>query len=288
MALSRTYRHIRCMHPCSLVRKQSRLLHFSCVKMMSIDTSNSVDPCTDFKKQNIPPFVKDLFIGKFNKALLSYAEILDDERYLNLESKVEQLRSFLDKNANVIEQIDKTSKIHPDLVNSLKRSGMFGMSVPSQEDQDTMFFTEIGRFYEEFGDSLALADLLVTNESLGVRPLVLHADQSQRSQYLGKLRSGETRVAWCLGEASSGSDPTGVETRAHMVTGQAGDQCWSLSGTKTWVSGARDAQLLLVFAKTKTEDGANNMSCFIVDRTQVDPNTISISENKTLAGYRYE
>jgi len=40
------------------------------------------------RHQNIPPFTKDLFLGKFNKSILSYAEILDDESYLNLESNV--------------------------------------------------------------------------------------------------------------------------------------------------------------------------------------------------------
>ena len=40
------------------------------------------------QQQKIPPFVKDLFIGKFNRSLLSYAEILDDHSYLELEENV--------------------------------------------------------------------------------------------------------------------------------------------------------------------------------------------------------
>ena len=62
------------------------VLQFSCVRMMSAEKTSS----PVFEKQKIPPFVKDLFLGKFNKNLLSYAEILDDEKYLNLESNIKQ------------------------------------------------------------------------------------------------------------------------------------------------------------------------------------------------------
>ena len=65
------------------------VLQFSCVRMMSAEKTSS-PPAPVFEKQKIPPFVKDLFLGKFNKNLLSYAEILDDEKYLNLESNIKQ------------------------------------------------------------------------------------------------------------------------------------------------------------------------------------------------------
>ena len=42
------------------------------------------------QQQKIPPFVKNLFLGEFNKSLLSYAEILNDESYLELEVKIKQ------------------------------------------------------------------------------------------------------------------------------------------------------------------------------------------------------
>ena len=42
------------------------------------------------QQQTIPPFVKDLFIGKFNRSLLSYAEILNEQSYLELEEKVKK------------------------------------------------------------------------------------------------------------------------------------------------------------------------------------------------------
>ena len=55
------------------------------------------------------------------------------------------VKLFLEKNSVLIDQIDKTSKIHPDLINSLKSSGLFGMT--AADDQE-IFFTEIGRFVQ--------------------------------------------------------------------------------------------------------------------------------------------
>ena len=40
------------------------------------------------ERQKFPPFVKNLLLGKFNKSILSYAEILNDESYLSLENNV--------------------------------------------------------------------------------------------------------------------------------------------------------------------------------------------------------
>ena len=69
-----------------------------------------------FKQQHIPPFVKNLFIGKFDKSLLSYAEVLNDKSFLQLEEKVNSISDYLKKNQTLIDKIDKTSKIHPDFV----------------------------------------------------------------------------------------------------------------------------------------------------------------------------
>ena len=91
MALARGWRHIQSNHGIySLGLNNS--LNFSCVNQLhsssesySESSQNYVESSEQtFQKQKIPPFVKDLFLGKFNKSLLSYAEILDDKSYLSL------------------------------------------------------------------------------------------------------------------------------------------------------------------------------------------------------------
>ena len=91
-------------------------------------------------------------------------------------------------------------------------------------------------------------------------------------------------MAWSLAEAKSGSDPAAVETTATLV-----GESWELSGTKTWVSNADTAQLFLVFARTRTAEGeeaGESISCFLVDRAEVDPDTVQLSPPYKLAGLR--
>ena len=76
------------------------------------------------ERQEFPPFVKNLFLGKFNKSILSYAEILNDESYLSLENNVTRgetitcknlvlnitiiVGEYLETKGDLIEKIDKT------------------------------------------------------------------------------------------------------------------------------------------------------------------------------------
>ena len=54
----------------------------------SVNSEPDLNNSSYLRQQDFPPFVKNLFLGKFNKSILSYAEILNEESYLNLESNV--------------------------------------------------------------------------------------------------------------------------------------------------------------------------------------------------------
>ena len=57
-----------------------------------------------------------------------------------------------------------------------------------------------GRYYEELGTSLALSDVVVTNESLGVRALMTAVSPEMKKQYLPRVASGDCLVScdWSL------------------------------------------------------------------------------------------
>ena len=58
------------------------------------------------------------------------------------------VREYLDRNKDLVEQIDRTSKIHPDLLQGFKNSGLYGLSVPEKFGGADLYFTEIGRWEE--------------------------------------------------------------------------------------------------------------------------------------------
>ena len=61
--------------------------HVPCL-LSSVNSEPDLNNSSYLRQQDFPPFVKNLFLGKFNKSILSYAEILNEESYLNLESNI--------------------------------------------------------------------------------------------------------------------------------------------------------------------------------------------------------
>lgn len=87
--------------------------------------------------------------------------------------------------------------------------------------------------------------------------LVAFGTESQKSEYLPKLTSGEWIGAYALSEPNSGSDALSMTTTARLE----GDH-YVLDGTKMWISNAKWADFFLVMAKVDGE----HVSAFLVER----------------------
>jgi alkylation response protein AidB-like acyl-CoA dehydrogenase len=74
------------------------------------------------------------------------------------------------------------------------------------------------------------------------------------------VASGEAVAAFALTEAEHGSDAAALELRAE----RDGD-AWRLSGEKTYISNAPDADVITVFARTTPEAGAKGVTAFAVE-----------------------
>ena len=93
--------------------------------------------------------------------------------------------------------------------------------------------------------------------SLVMHPIHAFGTEEQRQKYLPKLATGEFVGCFGLTEPDFGSDPGGMKTRAVKDAGG-----YRLSGTKTWISNAPFADVMVVWAKT--DDGV--IRGFILER----------------------
>ena len=85
-------------------------------------------------------------------------------------------------------------------------------------------------------------------------------DEQQRKQWLPRLCRFELLGAYCLTEPASGSDASALTTRAvHDGDG------YVLNGVKQFISGAGDADLYIVMARTGAP-GARGISAFVVEK----------------------
>lgn len=92
-------------------------------------------------------------------------------------------------------------------------------------------------------------------------PLLRFGSPEQRERYLPRLVRGEWIGAHGMTEPGSGSDSFALTTTAR----RDGDG-YVLAGSKTFVSNAPDADVLLIFATSDPRRGFMGISAFLVDR----------------------
>jgi len=216
------------------------------------------------KKLNFPPFIKDMFVGKFNKSMLSYAEVLNYERHKMLESKVEEISTFLDNRKTDI--LDVNGDISPEIVQWCKTVGLHGLLGPVGKGGKDLLLTEVARIYEELGREISLSEYLYCSDILGYRAILEFGNARQQEAYLESLSNGSQISTLCFNEESSGSDPSSITMTAKF---NPDDETYYLSGTKKWVANPYLSNLYIVFVKTRTKNymGQDDilLSAFIVD-----------------------
>ncbi len=86
--------------------------------------------------------------------------------------------------------------------------------------------------------------MLSVQSSLVMHPIDAYGTDAQRAKYLPKLATGEWIGCFGLTEPDHGSDPGSMVTRAKAVPGG-----FELTGTKTWITNAPFADVMVVWAK---------------------------------------
>lgn len=105
-------------------------------------------------------------------------------------------------------------------------------------------------------DASVAVVMVASNLSAGI--VARNASADQRAQFLTPLVEGAIGAAsFALTEPHAGSDAAAIRTRAR----QDGDD-WVLNGSKQWITGASDARLFVVFAKT---GDIEEVSAFLVE-----------------------
>jgi glutaryl-CoA dehydrogenase len=103
----------------------------------------------------------------------------------------------------------------------------------------------------------AYRSTLSVQSSLTMYPIYAYGSEAQKQKYLPQLASGAMVGCFGLTEPDHGSDPGGMRSRARRVPGG-----WRLSGTKTWITHAPIADVMVVWAK----DEADVIRGFVLER----------------------
>jgi alkylation response protein AidB-like acyl-CoA dehydrogenase len=103
------------------------------------------------------------------------------------------------------------------------------------------------------------AATLGAQAGIGILPIAFFGTEAQKAKYLPKLASAEWVGAYCLSEATSGSDALNCRAKATL---SPDGKHYILDGTKMWVTNGGIGDVYIVFAKVDGE----KFSAFIVER----------------------
>jgi len=103
----------------------------------------------------------------------------------------------------------------------------------------------------------AFRSAMGVQSTLSMMPIYLFGSQTQRERFLPVMASAERLGCFGLTEPDHGSDPGSMKARARQVDGG-----WRLSGTKTWITHAPIADVMVVWAK----DDEGRVGGYILER----------------------
>ncbi|NOQ83308.1 MAG: acyl-CoA dehydrogenase [Myxococcales bacterium] len=152
--------------------------------------------------------------------------------------------------------------LSPDeLWDEMAKQGFIGVNTPEEYGGGGLGIYELAIVCEELAAAGCPLLLLLVSPAICATVIAKFGTDAQKERWLPRLASGESKMAFAITEPNAGSNTHRLETSA---TPEGED--WLLNGTKYYISGADDADAILVVTRTGgAEDGRARLSLFIVD-----------------------
>ena len=161
---------------------------------------------------------------------------------------------------------DREHRFPRELFGALAELGLLGVCVPEEYGGAGADFLSYILVLEELSRADAGVGVTVAVHTSAVTlPILGFGTDEQRSRFVPPLARGDHLGSFALTEAEAGSDAGALQTRAD----QDGDG-WRITGAKQWITNARYAGTILLFARTDPETpGASGVTAFILDGDHV-------------------
>ncbi len=149
-----------------------------------------------------------------------------------------------------------------DLWRLLGRHGYIGINLPEEYGGGGGGLTELAIVCEETAAHGTPLLLLLVSSAISGEVISAYGSRAQRSQWLPRLASGESKMVFAITEPDAGSNTHRLTTTAT----RDGDD-FVIRGQKYFISGVDEADAILVVARTGTDkaSGSAQLSLFVVD-----------------------
>ncbi len=144
--------------------------------------------------------------------------------------------------------------------------GFFGTVIPEEYGGEDMGFLAAMIVTEEIARVSSSLRVQVNMQMLGCGYTIFrYGTEAARKKYIPKLCSAEYIGGFGITEPDAGSDVMAMSSTAE----DKGDH-WLLNGSKTWISNANVADVLICYAYTDKSKGSKGLSAFVIEPQNFD------------------
>lgn len=178
---------------------------------------------------------------------------------------VSTVRQFVDKEVIPTAQELEHADTYPQaIVDAMREMGLFGLMIPEEYGGLGESLLTYALCVEELARGWMSVSGVINTHFIVAYMIRQHGTEAQKSHYLPRMATGETRGAFSMSEPELGSDVAAIRTRAKSN----GDGTYTIDGQKMWLTNGGSSTL--VAALVRTDEGADkphrNLTAFLIEK----------------------
>jgi isovaleryl-CoA dehydrogenase len=168
-------------------------------------------------------------------------ELSQEERAI-----VELVRDFVNREVKpVVRDLEHANTYPRALIEKMKELGIFGLAIPEPWGETKVSTPCFALVTEELSRGWMSLAGAMGSHTVVARMIAEFGTEEQQDTYLPRLATGEIRAAIALTEPGGGSD-----LQAMRTTARPEGESYVVSGSKMWITNARNSQLVALLCKT--------------------------------------
>ena len=173
-----------------------------------------------------------------------------------------QVRALAETDLAPLAAAGGAGHVNRPLLAAMGRHGLLARLFPSSADHRAEAAAlDLCLLRESLAQVSTEAETALALQGLGTYPVVQNGSEAQIAEWLPRVVAGTAVAGFALSEPGSGSDAASLSLAA--VPSPSGDG-WTLTGEKTWISNAPEADFYSVFARTTADAGSRGVTAFLV------------------------
>jgi acyl-CoA dehydrogenase len=150
-------------------------------------------------------------------------------------------------------------RVNRPLLEAMGEHGLLGRLFGTGDQSTRAKAMELCLLREALASVSTEAETALALQALGSYPFVLFGDQAINDKYRDGVAKGTIVASFALSEAEAGSDAAALQLKADKD-----NDGWRLTGEKTWISNAPEADVYTVFARTTPDARARGITAFVI------------------------